>query len=62
MTRKQMCAFAVGTAMLFLIGLVVWKLIYGPDNENGSRVAILTASIVLSVMYLFATLPGRSKN
>jgi len=61
-TRKQMCAAAAITAMLFLIGLVVWKLIYGADDENGSAVAILTSSIILSVMYFFATLPGRTKN
>jgi len=61
MTRKKMCAFAAGPAMLVLIGLIVWKLIYGPDDENGGTEAIVTSSIMMSVMYLFATLPGRTK-
>lgn len=61
MTQKQLCALAAVTAMLFLTGLAVWKLGHGPVQGNGSPAAILSSSVVLYLMYLFATLPGRSK-
>lgn len=62
MTRKQICALVVVTAMLILTGLAVWKLGYADVNESGGSggaVAILTSSIALYIAYLFATLPGR---
>ena len=62
MTRNRMCAVAAVMALLFVLGLMVWKLIYGSADETGNTVAILTSSIILSVMYFFATLPGRAKN
>ena len=61
MTRKQMCALAAVSAMLFLTGIAVWKLGQAPAEANGSPIAILTSSIVLYLMYLFAALPSRSK-
>ncbi len=60
MTRKQMCALAAVTAMLFLTGLAVWKLGSEPTEGNGRSAAILTSSIGLYLMYLFSTLPGRN--
>jgi len=65
MTRKQICALAAVTAMLFLISLAVWKLGH-PDISNvegsGGAAGILTSSIVLYLAYLFSVLPGRSKS
>jgi hypothetical protein len=60
MTRKQMCALAAVTAMLFLIGLAVWKLGSEPAEGSGRTAAILSSSIALYLMYLFSTLPGRN--
>ena len=59
MTRKQLCALAIVTSMLFLTGIAVWKLGHPINGGNASPAAILTSSTVLYVMYLFSTLPGR---
>ncbi len=59
MTRKQMCALAAVSAMLFLTGIAVLKLGNATAEGNSSPIAILTSSIVLYLMYLFATLRGR---
>lgn len=61
MTRKQVCALAIVTAMLFLTGIAVWKLSHPLDEGTASSAAILTSSIVLYVMYLFSTRPGRAQ-
>ena len=61
MTQKQMCSLAAVTAMLFLTGLAVWKLSYTRAGDGSSVSAILTSSIVLYLMYLFSTWPGRNK-
>ena len=62
MTRKQISSLAAVTAMLFMTGIAVWRLSGAPSAEtggSGGTTAILTSSIVLYLMYLFATLPGR---
>jgi len=46
--------------MLFPASLAVWKLSHAAAEENASMLAILTSSIVLYLMYLISTLPGRN--
>ena len=47
--------------MLLLTGLAVWKLVHGNGEENGSTVVILTSSISLYLIYLFATSSSQIK-
>ena len=61
MTRKQMCSLASVTAMLFLTGLSVWQAGNVSDQGDGGPAAILTASVVMYLIYLFSALPGQSK-
>ncbi len=62
MNRKQVCALAAVTAMLFLTGVAVWRLSGVPPVEMGGSgvpVGIMTSSITLYIFYLFSTLPNR---